>query len=140
MKPLEIENTPCNINVCPSSVKASLNEKSSSTSSAINSFVTQMPSPNNPLQCSSSTNLGFVTKLKSQGHKYYVSRIVSAFCDKVKTSFTNLCRTHLMNSLQLLNSLKSVEKPEKVKPLFQLPPTNRKTIVFDLDETLIHCN
>lgn len=21
-----------------------------------------------------------------------------------------------------------------------LPPTNRKTIVFDLDETLIHCN
>jgi CTD small phosphatase-like protein 2 len=69
-----------------------------------------------------------------------VSSIISAFCDKIKTSFTQLCKTHLITSLQLFNTLKNAQKPNKLLPEKKLSPTNKKTIIFDLDETLIHCN
>lgn len=109
-------------------------------SSQISSFVTQVAPPSQNIQCSSYSTLSFMSKMKSSSHKYYVSSIVSAFCDKIKTTFTQLCKTHLVNSLQLLSTLKKAERIPNLGIEKKLPPTNRKTIIFDLDETLIHCN
>ena len=79
---------------------------SNTAASQISSFVTQVASPSQNIQCSSYTTLSFMSKMKPSSHKYYVSSIVSAFCDKIKTTFTQLCKTHLVNSLQLLATLK----------------------------------
>lgn len=74
---------------------------------------------------------------------YYISAILSAFESKNLTSFDNLCRNHLSTSLDILTYVKNAKKEApaqfRCKPL---PPVknNRQTIVFDLDETLIHCN
>jgi CTD small phosphatase-like protein 2 len=52
-----------------------------------------------------------------------------------------LCRNHLSTSLQLLRCTKNIEKPREVFPIRPLPKSTKlNTIVFDLDETLIHCN
>lgn len=110
----------------------------------ISNFVTQAPAPSQLLQCSSQTNL-FSTasrQIKPLANKYYISSILPAFLDKGNnTSFVQLCRNHLCTSLQLFKYTKAIERPKDVKPIRQLPKSNKlNTIVFDLDETLIHCN
>ena len=105
------------------------------TINSINSFVTQM---NIPLQlsphCSSESNLLSVKQpLKMMNHKYYISTVLGAFNSRANTTFMQICKTHLTTSLQLLKTLKNVERPLVVKPVRELPPTNRNTIIFDLD-------
>lgn len=52
---------------------------------------------------------------------------------------------HLLQTLQAINYMKSIKSPseqELAKLQTALPnqPSHRKTVILDLDETLIHCN
>jgi hypothetical protein len=63
--------------------------------------------------------------------------------DEANTSFMQLCRAHLSNCLKQLQGAKRIIKPHdgEIPPLRRLLPSNKQhTIVFDLDETLAHCN
>lgn len=109
----------------------------------MSNFVTQVPAPSQLIQCSSQTNLfSSARHFKPSSNKYYVSPILSAYLDKSSnTSFTQLCRNHLLTSLQLFRCVKSIEKPRDVQPSKQLKKSSKlNTLIFDLDETLIHCN
>jgi len=83
-----------------------------------------------------------VRHIKPTANKYYISSVLPAFLDKTNnTSFTQLCRNHLCTTLQLFKATKSIERPKDVYSIRQLPKSlKHNTIVFDLDETLIHCN
>ena len=83
--------------------------------------------------------LGFRLKDKKDQGLYYVHQILSGYSNS-NNQVSQLAKTHLSTSLQLLQYTKKVPKPASVKPVRKLPKTIRKTIVFDLDETLIHCN
>ena len=54
-----------------------------------------------------------------------------------------LIREHLLQTMQASQYSKTIQPTLQSiidEKRVNLPPTNRKTIVFDLDETLIHCN
>src|ERR1700733_8973734 len=102
-------------------------------------LVTQVSTPSHPIQSSSNFYSNRMLT-RSAAHKYYVSTVVSAYFEKTNTSFTQLCKNHLFTSLQLLKNTKNIERPRELPAFCKLPKTNRNTIVFDLDETLIHCN
>lgn len=101
-----------------------------------------MKIPSQVTHSSSESNLLMVKQSikPNSKHKYYVSTIINAFNSKANTTFFQICKSHLTTSLQLLKALKSTDKPEEVNSIRELTPTNKNTIIFDLDETLIHCN
>ncbi|KRX08603.1 HAD-like domain [Pseudocohnilembus persalinus] len=76
---------------------------------------------------------------------FYINQILKAHTThKNDNSYImNLAREHLLQSIQGLSFVRML-KPIPLKTIQQksvyLPKTNKKTIVFDLDETLIHCN
>jgi CTD small phosphatase-like protein 2 len=63
----------------------------------------------------------------------------------VKESMVEIHRMHLIqtfNALQLQNHLKPFDEVYKVKEAIYLPPYKpgiKKTLIFDIDETMIHC-
>ncbi|CAD8171913.1 unnamed protein product [Paramecium octaurelia] len=72
---------------------------------------------------------------------YYISTVLSAIKNKRPTDLDELIKDHFSQTYQGLiyaSRLTIQFDPEKV---INLPRSNNlKTIVFDLDETLIHCN
>lgn len=109
--------------------------------SSLAKFCTQLPAPKAILTVSSYSNL-FATHHQPINH-YYVSTLIEAFSDRSNnTSFMQLTRNHLMMTLQVLNITKNVDRPlSSGRPISEPPSQNvRNTLVFDLDETLIHCN
>ncbi|CAD8184206.1 unnamed protein product [Paramecium pentaurelia] len=72
---------------------------------------------------------------------YYISSIIKGYMQPEITRPIELIREHLLQTMQaslFQKSVKIVSNFEDKK--INLPSTNKKTIVFDLDETLIHCN
>lgn len=74
-------------------------------------------------------------------NKYYISALINAFSVGKPTSFDQLCKTHLIASLDILHFIKNANRPMPPTPIAKsLPLINKPTLIFDLDETLIHCN
>ena len=74
--------------------------------------------------------------------QYYVSEVLRTYQDPSSTA-----REHLTTSLQILKSMENSKMPTRAKitdKMLDLPRRkgyeHKKTIVFDMDETLIHCN
>ena len=82
-----------------------------------------------------------VTKEKKSQQRYYIDTVVNAFSTTNPTSFEQICKTHLTASIDILQYIKGANKPmpKNVAPK-PLPSTKKPTLIFDLDETLIHCN
>ena len=96
------------------------------------------------VQCTSEANLIKPTifiENKQNLLDYYTHTIHTAFFSSKSSTFLQLARNHLLTSIEFLSFAKKNKKiiPAKVKPS-SIPLSNRPTIVFDLDETLIHCN
>ncbi|CAK79948.1 unnamed protein product (macronuclear) [Paramecium tetraurelia] len=66
---------------------------------------------------------------------YYISSIIKAF----KQKGSNSAKEHLIHNMQGIIIGKKV-KVTPVKQSIILPTVNKKTLLFDLDETLVHCN
>lgn len=99
--------------------------------------------PSNLTQCTSQANLFKIPKSKqnTKSNKYYISALIAAYANPKPTSFDQLCRNHLVASLDILHYIKNTNKPLPPMPNpKKLPPSSKPTLVFDLDETLIHCN
>lgn len=79
---------------------------------------------------------------KPKDQLYYISTIINAFLNAdADTTFMQLCRSHLVGCLKQLQATKKIERPLQIKRFQRLPPARKlNTIVFDLDETLIHSN
>jgi CTD small phosphatase-like protein 2 len=95
--------------------------------------------------CSSDANLfkphKFSKTKKAPQQRYYIDAVINAFSASEPTSFDQLCKTHLNASIDILQYIKSGNKPmPSMGNLRHLPPTKKPTLIFDLDETLIHCN
>jgi hypothetical protein len=76
-----------------------------------------------------------------RGNKYYISALFNAYSNPKPTSFDQLCRNHLVASLDILHFIKNNNKPHPPQPVpRKLPLAHKPTLIFDLDETLIHCN
>jgi hypothetical protein len=72
---------------------------------------------------------------------YYISAVIQAFETPKPTSFDELCANHIITSYEFLCFVDSlnVEKSVSHQIITLPPPTKKNTIIFDLDETLIHC-
>ncbi|KAL4489491.1 hypothetical protein ABPG72_002787 [Tetrahymena utriculariae] len=77
---------------------------------------------------------------------YYISPIIKAYMEPQNLSpFASLAKEHLIQTMQAI-SFSRMLKPASQKVIDEkkvhLPirRDNKKTLVFDLDETLIHCN
>lgn len=70
---------------------------------------------------------------------YYVSELVRAINQE-----NSLAREHVKSAIKVLKSFEQVSLPPYAGRMLNLPKSqeynNKKTVVFDLDETLIHCN
>ena len=80
------------------------------------------------------------TFLMNENNTYYISEVIKAYKDPNST-----VREHIQNSLYFLQSLEGTKIPESISyKKLKLPRfpgyEEKKTLVFDLDETLIHCN
>ena len=90
------------------------------------------------IQCTSESNLLkpiVLEKEKQSKQDYYIHSIFNAFFNNSKTStFQQLCKNHLLTSIDFLSYAKKNKKivPNKFKQL-TLPPTTKPTLVFDLD-------
>eukprot|EP00828_Plagiopyla_frontata_P031148 TRINITY_DN4098_c0_g1_i1.p1 TRINITY_DN4098_c0_g1~~TRINITY_DN4098_c0_g1_i1.p1 ORF type:complete len:450 (+),score=63.59 TRINITY_DN4098_c0_g1_i1:91-1440(+) len=75
---------------------------------------------------------------------YYVPKVLESFMRNTEDYFVQLFREHLMQSLQTVhftNFLKPINPQILQSKQITLDKVNKKkTIIFDLDETLIHCN
>ncbi|CAD8105255.1 unnamed protein product [Paramecium sonneborni] len=72
---------------------------------------------------------------------YYISSIIKGYMQIEITKPIELIREHLLQTMQASIFQKSVKIANNFEDKkINLPSTNRKTIIFDLDETLIHCN
>lgn len=82
------------------------------------------------------------TYQKKTTQKYYIDAIINAYSTTNPTSFDQLCKTHMTTSIDILQYIKnSNKKPPSVVNAKPLPAASKKpTLIFDLDETLIHCN
>ncbi|KRX03187.1 HAD-like domain [Pseudocohnilembus persalinus] len=94
------------------------------------------------------TNQNFFQKNQyRRGFEYYNTRMeMHAMYPNDNDYFNQLYRQHFEQSFSSINFLKKYEPIENleeagvvIKELPELQDKNRKTIVFDLDETLIHC-
>jgi hypothetical protein len=95
------------------------------------------------LQCTSESNLFKPPKSSKEMkvNKYYIGSLLAAHSTPKPTSFDQLCRNHLVASLDILHFIKNANRPLPPHPTPRsLPPSPKPTIIFDLDETLIHCN
>lgn len=94
--------------------------------------------------CTSDANLFKPHKLTKEvkpTQKYYISALLSAYSSPKPSSFDQLCKNHLTASMEILHFIKNANKPLPPMPVRKLlPPTQKLTLIFDLDETLIHCN
>ncbi|CAD8056649.1 unnamed protein product [Paramecium sonneborni] len=86
---------------------------------------------------------------KIQQNRYYIDDLITAFQDET-VSFSKLFRENFVNSFNFIPTIKQVqffqaedkeiqEKKIRLEPY----PQNlkfKKTVIFDLDETLVHCN
>ena len=99
-------------------------------------------SPTALIQCTSEANLLKPKAIRqTKAPRYYIDALITAFSNSKPTSFDQLCKNHLVTSLDILNYIKGSGKPLPPCPVpRKLPPTSKPTIIFDLDETLIHCN
>ena len=105
----------------------------------LNKFVTRFNQKNsnqrkNPLVISKT-----LVRAKSQKH-YYIKELLNSHTDN--SYFMNLFKDHVYNISRSLNLLKTLDFSQyrpNGDPVF-LPPSSKKTLVLDLDETLIHCN
>ncbi|KAM3147211.1 hypothetical protein pb186bvf_000927 [Paramecium bursaria] len=80
---------------------------------------------------------------QSPNFLFYVSSIIRAYMATDITKPIGLIREHLLQTMQASQYSKTIQPTLQSiidEKRVNLPPTNRKTIVFDLDETLIHCN
>ncbi|CAD8133264.1 unnamed protein product [Paramecium pentaurelia] len=66
---------------------------------------------------------------------YYISSIIKAF----KQKGSNSAKEHLIHNMQGIIIGKKIKVPP-VKQNVILPSIDKKTLLFDLDETLVHCN
>ncbi|KAM3135459.1 hypothetical protein pb186bvf_012478 [Paramecium bursaria] len=73
---------------------------------------------------------------------YYVSSVIKSYNNTMINKNDDLVKEHLYQTIQGLEFAKSIKLPNSLEDkIVNLPKTNfQKTIVFDLDETLIHCN
>ncbi|CAD8184199.1 unnamed protein product [Paramecium octaurelia] len=72
---------------------------------------------------------------------YYFSSIIKGYMQIEINRPIELIREHLLQTMQASIFQKSVKITNSFEDKkVNLPSTNKKTIVFDLDETLIHCN
>lgn len=91
---------------------------------------------------SSLNNMRINRKKEKYENKYYLSMVISAFKAACPSAFEQMCRDHLTASLDVLAFIHKMGKKEQAcVPIPQkLPAPTRQTLIFDLDETLIHCN
>ncbi|MFM7856285.1 MAG: NIF family HAD-type phosphatase, partial [Flammeovirgaceae bacterium] len=67
--------------------------------------------------------------------------VISAFSNPKPSSFDQLCKNHLITSIDILHFIKNNQKPMPPAPQKRrLPLPTKPSLIFDLDETLIHCN
>ena len=67
-------------------------------------------------------------------NKYYISALINAYSNPKPTSFDQLCKNHLVASLDILHFIKNSNKPLPNHPIAKkLPPTHKPTLIFDLD-------
>ncbi|CAD8144716.1 unnamed protein product [Paramecium octaurelia] len=86
---------------------------------------------------------------KIQSNRYYIDDLITAFQDET-VSFSKLFRDNFVHAFNFIPTLKSVqfvqaEDKEKLERKIKLDPYPqnlkfKKTVIFDLDETLVHCN
>ncbi|CAD8098414.1 unnamed protein product [Paramecium primaurelia] len=125
---------------------------------SLSTFVTQVKAPLNenknnfknlrPQSTKSSNTIKDNFKRKTSQEKnhdiaflYYISSIIKGYMQIEITKPIQLIRDHLLQTMQATifqKSVKIINNYEDKK--IDLPSTVKKTIVFDLDETLIHCN
>ena len=78
--------------------------------------------------------------------KYYMNEVYKAFYTEDQNYFSNLFRQHLFQTIQAYATFRfcsMVHVDEINKRLVNLPEYEKgkkQTLIFDLDETLIHCN
>lgn len=140
--------------------KVIVNLKNNQLEASLTGFVTKV-SENKPTPNLLSTNLKenskFIKKSVDQSkiNGYYMQGLYKTFMKKGNDYFSNLCRVHFNQSLQFLNVKKGLNLHGYVPNgkvafipggnwLFKCnnskDPKGKKTLIFDLDETLIHCN
>lgn len=101
---------------------------------------------------SSKENPAVKLSLKNEGI-FYMHKLELSFKECGEDEESSLFRLHFKNTIQSLSLLSSVSKtvaPYEDKQKIHMPPLkspsikrnnlDMKTIIFDLDETLIHCN
>jgi hypothetical protein len=72
---------------------------------------------------------------------YYIGRLVAALNEGLPCDIEE----HVLQALQTTSYMKTVKPPTeidigKLRITISKPTLHRKTLVLDLDETLIHCN
>ena len=94
------------------------------------------------MQCNNDVRYDSTSPYSTRNNTYYVSEIIKNYKDR-----RSAAREHIISSLQILKALENSKMPtkEQVYPRIlslerKLNCIGKKTIVFDLDETLIHCN
>ena len=101
-------------------------------------------SPTMLTHCASDANLfkpHKYTGQKKNAQRFYIDAVINAYSTNNPTSFDQLCKTHLTTSIDILQYIKnSSKKPPSVINAKPLPASKKPTLIFDLDETLIHCN
>ena len=127
--------------------RATVQLKNEKTDNILQDYVTTFTcqSPTMMTHCSSDANLfkphKFSAKEKKTQQRYYIDPVLNAYSTSNPTCFDQLCKTHLTASIDILQYIKTMNKPlPPLGNLRHLPPTSKPTLIFDLDETLIHCN
>lgn len=83
----------------------------------------------------------FEATLKNQN---YYTHILKTTLKGLPLRERSLVRAHFLNSLQAI-MFRTINYPNNILPkldrtkIIELPPSKKKLIIFDLDETLIHC-
>ncbi|CAD8084279.1 unnamed protein product [Paramecium sonneborni] len=131
---------------------------------SLNQFVTQVKQIKKPVQQQSSLNrhqsleinqsLNQVTKpiiddksyssqkpTKSDNFLYYISSVARCMFLQQTSKTDDVVRDHIIQTIQGLDYARNLSLEFQEEKVVKLPKANHlKTLVFDLDETLIHCN
>lgn len=124
IKPVSDSKDPKNLLNRPDSAKASQSVQKPAFSRRKNSSERQIP-------------------YQETSFLFYVSSIIRGYMAPDITKPIEQIREHLLQTMQAQQFAKSMKPTQQCvieDKRTLLPPTQRKTIVFDLDETLIHCN
>ena len=127
--------------------RATMQLKGDKADSMLQEYVTTFTcqSPTMLTHCSSDANLfkphKFSNKQKKVGQRFYIDAVINAFSTDNPTSFDQLCKTHMNTSIDILQYIRNANKPMPPIPTpRRLASTKKPTLIFDLDQTLIHCN